>query len=99
MRDDDALRILRKEIEGHPPGGGLNYEELVRVAHGLCETPADFTAFAEKLRSLRSTEMEVLGQAHGGGGGSEQERARFVRFNRKTLIGLLEGRRASRASP
>ncbi len=91
MRDDDALRILRKEIQDIPLEEGLSYEELVRVAHNLCETPADFTAFGEKLRSLRSTEMEVLGKLMEAVAGSEQERARFVRFNYKTLIGLLEG--------
>jgi transitional endoplasmic reticulum ATPase len=91
MRDEDALRIMRKEMQDIPLEEGLSYEELVRVAHSLCETPADFTAFGEKLRSLRSTEMEVLGKLMGAVEGSEEERARFVRFNYKTLIGLLEG--------
>ncbi len=61
------------------------------MGRGLCETPADFTAFAEKVRSLRSTEVEVLGKLLLAVDQTPEERARFVRFNYKILIGLLEG--------
>ena len=91
MRDEDALRIMRKEMAGIPLEEGLGLDEMVRVARSLCETPADFTAFAEKVRSLRSTEAEVLGKLLEAVRGSAEERARFVRFNYKTLLGLLEG--------
>ena len=91
MRDEDALRIIRKELGQLPLDEALNHEEVVRSARGLCETPADFTAFAEKVRSLRSTEIEVLDKLMAAVDGAEAERARFVRFNFKTLVGLLEG--------
>ncbi|WP_197463664.1 AAA family ATPase [Desulfuromonas sp. DDH964] len=91
MRDEDALRIIRKELGQLPLAEGLGHEEIVRAARGLCETPADFTAFAEKVRALRSTEVEVLGKLMEAVAGSIEERARFVRFNYKTLVGLLEG--------
>jgi len=91
MRDEDALRIMRKELHDLPLEEGICYEEMVRVARALCETPADFTSFAEKVRSLRSTEMEVLGKLMEAVQGSAEERARFVRFNYKTLVGLLDG--------
>ncbi|HXV19854.1 MAG TPA: AAA family ATPase [Desulfuromonadales bacterium] len=91
MRDDDALRIMRKELHDIPLDEGLSFEEMVRVARVLCETPADFTAFAEKVRSLRTTEMEVLAKLMEAVQQSAEERARFVRFNYKTLVGLLEG--------
>lgn len=91
MRDEDALRIMRKELGSIPLGEGLSFEEMVRNARSLCETPADFTAFAEKVRSLRSTEMEVLGKLMEAVRGPAEERIRFVRFNYKTLLGLLEG--------
>ena len=91
MRDEDAMRIIRKELGSLPLEEHLSYEEIVRAARGLCETPADFTAFAEKVRSLRSTEVEVLGKLMEAVAGSAEERARFVRFNYKTLVGLLEG--------
>lgn len=91
LRDEDALRIVRKEMQGLPLEEGLGHEEMVRVARSLCETPADFAAFAEKVRALRSTEVEVLDKLMDAVGGSAEERARFVRFNYKTLVGLLEG--------
>jgi SpoVK/Ycf46/Vps4 family AAA+-type ATPase len=91
MRDDDALRIMRKEMNGIPLEEDLTHEEMVRIARSICETPADFTAFAEKVRSLRSTEVEVLDKLMTAVKESEEERARFVRFNYKTLVGLLEG--------
>jgi hypothetical protein len=91
MRDDDALRIMRKELHDIPMEEGMSFEEMVRVARVLCETPADFTAFAEKVRSLRTTEMEVLAKLMEAVQQSAEERARFVRFNYKTLVGLLEG--------
>ncbi len=91
LRDEDAQRIIRKELAQIPLAANLSYEEIIRAARGLCETPADFTAFAEKVRSLRSTEVEVLGKLMTAVQGDAEERARFVRFNYKTLIGLLEG--------
>ena len=91
MRDEDALRIMRKELHDLPLEEGLSFEEMVRVARALCETPADLTAFAEKVRSLRSTEMEVLVKLMEAVQWSAEERARFVRFNYKTLVGLLDG--------
>lgn len=91
MRDEDALRIMRKELHDLPLEAGLSFEEMVRVARALCETPADLTAFAEKVRSLRSTEMEVLVKLMDAVQWSAEERARFVRFNYKTLVGLLDG--------
>jgi hypothetical protein len=91
LRDEDTLRIMRKELHDIPMEEGLSFEEMVRVARVLCETPADFTAFAEKVRSLRTTEMEVLAKLMEAVQQSAEERSRFVRFNYKTLVGLLEG--------
>ena len=91
MREEDSVRILRKEMKGIPLAEGLKHEDMVRIARGLCDTPADFTAYAEKVRSLRKTEVEVLGQLAKAVAGTEEERMRFVRFNYKTLLNLLEG--------
>ncbi|HBT82376.1 MAG TPA: AAA family ATPase [Desulfuromonas sp.] len=91
LRDEDAVRIIRKSLNGTPREEGLSFEEMVRAAHSLCETPADFTAFAEKVRALRSTEIEVLGKLSDAVRGDAETQARFVRFNYKTLLGLLEG--------
>lgn len=90
MRDEDAQGIIRKELRDVPLEDKLSVDDVVRVARSLCETPADFTAFAEKVRSLRATEVEVLGKLMQALGDSDEERARFVRFNYKVLQGLLE---------
>ena len=82
---------MTKELQDIPLASGMSYEEMVRVAQNLCETPADFTAFAEKVRSLRNTEVEVMSKLLRVVEGSEEDRSRFVRFNYKTLLGLLEG--------
>ncbi|MFA7536717.1 MAG: AAA family ATPase [Desulfuromonadales bacterium] len=91
MRDEDALRIMQKELAGIPLSEELTLEEMVRMGRGLFETPADYTSFAEKVRSMRSTEVEVLGKLLVAVHQTPEERARFVRFNYKILIGLLEG--------
>ncbi len=91
MREEDSVRILRKEIKDIPLEEGITHEEMVRIARGLCDTPADFTAYAEKVRSLRQTEVEVLSQLAKAIAGVDEERMRFVRFNHKTLLSLLEG--------
>ncbi|PLX78088.1 MAG: AAA family ATPase [Desulfuromonas sp.] len=91
MRDEDAFRVIAKEMHGLPLEEGLDFDGIVRVARTLCETPADFTAFAEKVRSLRTTEIEVLAKLYQAVKGNEELQARFVRFNFKTLLGLLEG--------
>ncbi|NLV23612.1 MAG: AAA family ATPase [Deltaproteobacteria bacterium] len=90
LREEDAVRILRKELDGMPLDDGLSYEDMVRVARGLCDTPADFTAFAEKVRSLHKTEVEILGKLKTALQGTLEERLRFVRFNAKTLFSLME---------
>ena len=91
MRDEDAVRIVCKELDGLPLAKDLSLEQIISVARSLCETPADFTSFAETVRSLRATEVEVLNKLMFEIKGNLEQRARFVRFNYKTLVGLIEG--------
>ena len=91
LRDEDSLHIIAKEMEGLPLQEGLTLDEITGVARTLCETPADFTAFAEKVRSLRTTEMEVIGKLLQIADSDSQTKGRFVRYNYKILLGLLEG--------
>ncbi|PLX76443.1 MAG: hypothetical protein C0615_06685 [Desulfuromonas sp.] len=69
----------------------MSLEKIVQVARSLCETPADFTAFAETVRSTRNTEAEFLEKLMEVIDASLEDRARFVRFNYKTIVGLVEG--------
>lgn len=91
LREEDCTNIIAQELEGIPLEEGLSIEELTHQANTLCETPADYTAFAEKVRSLRTTEMEVIQKAQEIAESNSEEKIRFVRFNYKILLGLLEG--------
>jgi len=90
LRDEDALRILRKELRGIPLEGDLDLPEMVKTSRSLCETPADFAAFGEKIRSLRATEREVLEALFQAADRAPALQGRFVRSNYKILLGLLE---------
>jgi SpoVK/Ycf46/Vps4 family AAA+-type ATPase len=91
LRDEDGQRIIIKEMGDLPLEEGLTSEEITRQARTLCETPADFTAFAEKVRTLRKTEIEVTDELLRVAEENHDEKIRFVRFNYKILLGLLEG--------
>ncbi len=91
LREDDCTSIVAQEMKGIPLAKGLTVEEITRQANALCETPADYTAYAEKVRSLRTTELEVIHKARDIAALNSDEKARFVRFNYKILLGLLEG--------
>lgn len=91
LRDEDSLRIIAKEMDGMPLQEGLTLDDITLLARTLCETPADFTAFAEKVRSLRTTEMEVIDKLLQIADSDSKTKSRFVRYNYKILLGLLEG--------
>jgi SpoVK/Ycf46/Vps4 family AAA+-type ATPase len=91
LRDEDRARIIVQALEGIPLAADLTIEEICRQSNSICETPADYTAYAEKVRSLRTTEMEVIQKLLSTGNAAGEEKTRFVRFNYKILLGLLEG--------
>ncbi len=90
LRDEDSQRIIIKEMGDLPLEEGLDTAEITRQARTLCETPADFAAFAEKVRTLRKTEMEVTNELLRVAEQNHEEKVRFVRFNYKILLGLVE---------
>ena len=91
MREDDCASIVAQELKDIPLADGLTADEITKQANALCETPADYTAYAEKVRSLRTTELEVIHKAQEIRDLNSEDKARFVRFNYKILLGLLEG--------
>lgn len=91
LREDDCSSIIAQEMEGIPLTEGLSVAEMTRQANALCETPADYTAYAEKVRSLRTTELEVIQKFLSIATDDSEEKVRFIRFNYKILLGLLEG--------
>jgi transitional endoplasmic reticulum ATPase len=90
LRKEDIADIVANALVGVPLAEGTLVEDIVESAHSLCNTPADYAAFVEKARSLRSTEYEVLTRLRSLRGSSQEEKANFVKFNFKTITGILE---------
>lgn len=91
LRAEDRSRIIVQALAGIPLAAELTLEEISRQSNSICETPADYTAFAEKVRSLRTTEMEVIQKLLINSTAASDEKTRFIRFNYRILLGLLEG--------
>jgi transitional endoplasmic reticulum ATPase len=90
LRRKDITDIVRQTLKDIPLARNLSVEAIVELAKGLCNTPADYSAFVEKARSLRSTEYEVLQRIRDLAHASPAIRDKFVKFNFKTLMGILE---------
>ena len=90
LRLKDITDIVRQTLKNVPLAPDLSIEAIVESAKGLCNTPADYSAFVEKARSLRSTEYEVLQRIRDLAHASGAIRDKFVKFNYKTLMGILE---------
>ena len=90
LRKKDITGIIQKSIGEVPLADGLDIDGILEVAQPLCNTPAEYTAFIEKARSLRSTEYEVLVRLRSLASEEKDSLANFIKFNFKTLIGILE---------
>ncbi len=82
--------IIDSTLKDVPLSKDLAVRNILEAAQGLCNTPADYTAFVEKARALRSTEFEVLIRFRQLADADEQIKANFIKFNFKTLMGILE---------
>ncbi|MHB8764375.1 MAG: AAA family ATPase, partial [Deferrisomatales bacterium] len=90
LRREDILGIVATKLRGVRLAPGLDAERIVEAAKGLCNTPADYAAFAEKACALRSTECEVILRLRALSDASDEVKANFVKFNLKTLAGILD---------
>jgi SpoVK/Ycf46/Vps4 family AAA+-type ATPase len=90
LRSKDISDIVRQTLKNVPMAPVLSVEAIVESAKGLCNTPADYSAFVEKARSLRSTEFEVLQRIRDLAHADPAIRDKFVKFNFKTLMGILD---------
>jgi SpoVK/Ycf46/Vps4 family AAA+-type ATPase len=91
LRKKDIAEIIEGSIEDIPLAPGLDVDAVMESAEGICNTPADYAAFVEKALSLRSTEYAVLLKLRSlGKDSSEEEMVNFVKFNFKTLVGILD---------
>lgn len=90
LNKEDIAKIIERTLEDVPLSSGVNLEGIVDAARGICNTPADYTAFVEKARSLRGTEHQVLRRLQALAGADYKEKENFIKFNFKTLIGILD---------
>jgi SpoVK/Ycf46/Vps4 family AAA+-type ATPase len=94
LTKDDIIAIVGQALEEIPLHPDLSVKRLVDTAQNICNTPADFSAFVEKACSLRSTEYEVLSRFRALAAAGDEEKTYFVKFNFKTLMGILEAKDA-----
>ncbi|MDJ0780767.1 MAG: AAA family ATPase [Desulfosarcinaceae bacterium] len=97
LTKDDIISIVAQALETVPLHPDLSVKDIVESAQNICNTPADFSAFVEKAGSLRSTEYEVLSRFRSLRDAGEEEKTYFVKFNFKTLMGILDAKDAPQA--
>ncbi len=86
----DISGIIGAALHGIPVAKGFSAEHVIESAKGLCHTPADFSAFVEKALALRSTELTVLKKFRTISTLPKEKQEKFLKFNIKTLVGILE---------
>jgi transitional endoplasmic reticulum ATPase len=86
----DIQGIITTSLKDIPLADHMNISTIIEAAQGLCNTPADYTAFVEKARALRSTEYEVLQRFRELSPASREVKSNFIKFNLKTLMGIME---------
>ena len=90
LKNVDIVQIVDGLLEGIPRAAEVTAAAIVDLAKGLCNTPADYAAFVEKARSLRNTEFEVAMLLRRIRHGSRKAKENFIKFNFKTLLGILD---------
>lgn len=94
LRKSDIAAIVEAALGSVPLEEGLDLAAVVDAARSICNTPADYTAFVEKARSLRSTEYEIILRLRKMPEMSEEDNRNFLKFNLKTLLGMLNALKA-----
>lgn len=87
---EDIRGIVMSALKGIPLAEGMTFKLIIEAAQGLCNTPADYAAFVEKARALRSTEFEVLQRFRNMAAATREAKINFIKFNLKTILGIVE---------
>ncbi len=90
LSKQDIADIVEATLKDVPLADDLMISSIIEGAQGLCNTPADYAAFVEKARALRSTEFEVLQRYRDLIDAPKEVKANFIKFNFKTLTGILD---------
>ena len=94
LRQKDIADIIKKQFAAITHGRQISVERIIETAQGICNTPADFSAFTEKAIALCSTEYKVLMNLRDLKDSSETDKINFIKFNFKTLMGILDAMKA-----
>jgi SpoVK/Ycf46/Vps4 family AAA+-type ATPase len=89
LESRDIHRIINRLLADVPLAPELGAATIADHATGICNTPADYAAFVEKILALRHTEYEVLKRFQALSTDSDEIRNSFISFNLKTLLGIL----------
>lgn len=90
LSKQDIANIVEATLKDVPLADDVKISSIIESAQGLCNTPADYAAFVEKARALRSTEFEVLQRFRNMVKAPKEVKSNFIKFNFKTLMGILE---------
>ncbi len=94
LRQKDIADIVIKQFDTISHGRQVPAERIIETAQGICNTPADFTAFTEKAIALCSTEYKVLVRLRKLEHAPQEDKVGFIKFNFKTLLGILDAMNA-----
>ncbi|MFC1523218.1 AAA family ATPase [Thermodesulfobacteriota bacterium] len=94
LRQHDVTGIIEAALRGTPQSRDITPEAVIESAKGICNTPADYAAFIDKALALRSTEYTVLNKFRTVLSLTRDEQENFVKFNLKTLTGILDAVKA-----
>ncbi|MBW2513168.1 MAG: AAA family ATPase [Deltaproteobacteria bacterium] len=89
LRKEDISEIVSQYLKDVTLSPKLDKQFILKSAIGICNTPADYAAFVEKALSLRNTEYKVIQKLRALAGAPEEDKYKFVKFNWKTITGIL----------
>ncbi len=90
LGQDDIHDIITSALDGMPLSDDISPEKIINSAKGICNTPADYAAYVEKALALRNTELMVIKKFKNISSLSRKKQEKFLKFNLKTLNGILE---------
>lgn len=88
LKESDIYAIIKRVLDNIPRDSELNYEKIYTVAKRLCNTPADFVSFAEKIKDLRSSEFQTIRNLKEIKG--IEEFKKFAILNYNTIVNIME---------
>jgi len=94
LRQKDISDIILKQLNNIRHGRKVAADRIIETAQGICNTPADFTAFTEKAIALCTTEYKVLVRLRELENCSQEDKVAFIKFNFKTILGILDAMNA-----